>query len=236
MCGRFVLDVPGTSLGTMLNAVIDPTLVGFCGTYNAAPGQMLPIMVWNGASPRVSLTGGSVRLERALWGIVASWSDRAKSLINARIETLLELRSFQAAAQERRCIIPMRGWYEWSRRSGQPKTPYLATASDGSLLQVAGVFDHVVNNDTGEVLPAFTVCTRQATGPAAEIHDRMPAIVDPTNVEEWLCGDPADAVAMAQAEPPPGIALREVSKRVGTVANDGPDLLEPDEEPQQSLF
>lgn len=236
MCGRFVLDIPGTSLGAMLNAVVDPTIAGFPGTYNAAPGQMLPMLVWNGASPRVSLTGGSVRLERARWGIVPNWSERGASLINARIETILELRSFQEAARERRCIIPMRGWYEWAQQAGRPKIPYLATATDGSLLQVAGVFDHVVNDDTGEVVPAFAICTREATGPAAEIHARMPVIVEPADVEAWLRDEPVDAVAMAQAELPPGIELREVSRRVGSVANDGPDLLKPDEEPQQSLF
>jgi putative SOS response-associated peptidase YedK len=56
---------------------------------------------------------------RARWGLVNRWArdnKRAAQAINAKAETLQGRPSFREALEQRRCVIPADGFYEWVRR------------------------------------------------------------------------------------------------------------------------
>lgn len=115
------------------------------------------------------------------WGL-ASWD--GKPLINARVETLAEKKSFRPLL-ERRCLVPATGYFEW-RHDGKRRLKNRVVPADGGLVSFAGLRD----NDR------FVIVTCPAAPNIAEINDRMPVILDGAAEDLWL--DPKtsfDAVA-----------------------------------------
>src|SRR6266508_2303456 len=93
------------------------------------------------------------------------------SLINARAESLGERRRF---ADARRCVVPADGYFEW-----HDAQPYWWHAPDDSPLLMAGLWE------PGPDGPRFVVVTT-AANQVAPGHDRMPALLTPACVAEWL--------------------------------------------------
>ena len=57
--------------------------------------------------------GNHLAAEQMRWGFPGF--EKGKLLINARAETALERPTFRESVQDRRCIIPARGFYEWNK-------------------------------------------------------------------------------------------------------------------------
>ena len=59
------------------------------------------------------------KAQRASWGLVNRWAkdnSRASQCINAKAETIEQRSTFRKAFQQRRCVVPADGFYEWVRR------------------------------------------------------------------------------------------------------------------------
>jgi putative SOS response-associated peptidase YedK len=87
----------------------------------------------------------------------------------------------------------------------------------------------------GEPLLSCTIITTDAVGELAEIHDRMPLILTEADWDAWLDPDaPVDPELLARPPDVHDIELREVSRLVNSVRNNGPELLQPAErQPEQ---
>ena len=112
MCGRITQSVKLETLIAKYGARNHPEL-DLTPHYNGAPRQGF-VAVRNQGRDRV--------LEELRWGYIPEWAASkpgAKRLINARAETVHEKPSFRAAFRERRCVIPVNGWFEWHPESGQ---------------------------------------------------------------------------------------------------------------------
>ena len=80
--------------------------------------------------------------------------------------------------------------------------------------------------------PALRTCTviTTAAGPdMGDIHDRMPVVLDPVVLDEWL--DPAnrdkpELESLLVPSPEGTLVHRAVGRAVGNVRNDGPELIE----------
>src|SRR5262249_11309367 len=59
---------------------------------------------------------------------------------NARSETAAEKPSFRAAFKQRRCLIPVSGFYEWKREAKQ-KQPFYFYPREGELFSFAGLWE-----------------------------------------------------------------------------------------------
>lgn len=192
--------------------------------------------------------GGPVEPVRWLrlltWGLVPSWAkDRSvgNRMINARSDTLLE-RTHRRAALARRCLVPADGWYEWQASPterdarGKPrKQPFFLHPEHGGPIAFAGIYEFwrdpaVHADDPNAWLTTFAIVTTDAEAPLRAIHDRMPLVLPPDRWRAWL--DPqvqdADSVRALLAPPPAGrFAATAVTTRVNSVANNGPQLLDP---------
>ena len=72
----------------------------------------------------------------------------------------------------------------------------------------------------------FAIITREAVGPVAAVHDRMPVLVQPSHRADWI--DPAGDARRALAEcTVPALVTVPVSTAVNSVRNNGPDLIRP---------
>jgi putative SOS response-associated peptidase YedK len=109
------------------------------------------------------------------WGLVAG--DGATPLINARAETLAERPVFRDAFEQRRCLIPADGFYEWETIEGGGKQPYVFAPADGRPVGFAGIYGR---------RGTCAIVTSAARPPVDRLHDRMPVVVAPDRWDVWL--------------------------------------------------
>jgi len=134
---------------------------------------------------------------------------------------------FREPFKHKRCLMPVSGYYEWEDTPGG-KQPHSFTARDGSpVLTIAGLWDEWKNRETGELLKS---CAMIITGPnefVAEVHDRMPVLLQPDQFDHWLSRN----MTVEKLKPAPNDYLQRwaVSKRVNSSKADKDDatLIEP---------
>jgi putative SOS response-associated peptidase YedK len=203
MCGRASLTTPDwETIRAILDAVPDADeAAAWRPRYNIAPTQLHPI---------VRLVGDERRLQRASWGLPPV---ERGPVINARIETITARATWRAALAGRRCVVPVDGFFEW-----QGEQPYWFHRPDGGLLLLAGLWEEAAEH------PRFVVITTAPNALVAPVHDRMPAILPPRCIADWLA---RPAVELITAAPDDVLVATPVSTRVNSAANDDPRLLEP---------
>ncbi|GAB09995.1 hypothetical protein GOARA_050_00570 [Gordonia araii NBRC 100433] len=208
--------------------------------YNVAPTTTILTVVDRHSHGAEGAEEDPTRRIRAMrWGLVPSWAKEIGkgSLFNARAETVSTKASFRSSVKSKRCLIPMDGWYEWRKATGddgkQRKVPYFMSPADHTRLFMAGLWSVWRPKDADPSEPPLlscTILTTDSVGRLREVHDRMPLIMPVQWWPEWL--DP-DAPAPAEFFAPPvpelvdDIEIREVSPLVNRVANNGPHLLDP---------
>ena len=131
------------------------------------------------------------------WGLVPDWATDARKIwnqtLNARGETIFEKPSFKKSAEEKRCLIPAEGFYEYHHYKGK-MYPFYIYHKENLPLNFAGLWNEWTDKNTGEILNTFTIVTTRANDLMAHIHNkpkisedhRMPVIL-PEGVEnKWL--------------------------------------------------
>ena len=137
---------------------------------------------------------------------------------------------------QRRCVVPADGFYEWTgpRAKRQPLWIY---PRDGGLILFAGLYESwYPEKDRSEV--TFTIVACAANAAIAEIHDRMPVVLDERSAENWMNSREPDPPSLKRLLVPALaelLSMRPASPLVNSVKNDGPELLEHGVAPNQQL-
>jgi len=131
---------------------------------------------------------GELSQLNTVWGIKPSWAK--KLLINAQAETVAEKPTFKKSFAERRCLVPCSGWYEWRSEGGPRKQKYFFQYRDDIPMLMAGIW---FNTDSGAQLVTLTT---KANDQCAAIHDRMPVLVMPEDIDYWFGSKPQELQAM----------------------------------------
>ena len=228
MCGRYTSTSSPAELAEAF-AVDEVKATELPVRYNVAPTQDVYAVAErrpreDGEAPRRQL--GSFR-----WGLVPSWAKDpsvGNRMINARAEGIATKSAYKRALERRRCIIPADGFYEWR----VDKLPWLIRHRDGSPLAFAGLWEvwHDPDDPEGPPLRTCVIVTTDANDLLAPIHDRMPVVLPPATWDHWLDTSNRDLTAVqALLVPAPSddFEVYPVSTRVNTVANEGPELIEP---------
>jgi putative SOS response-associated peptidase YedK len=222
MCGRFTLTRKDfEELAGTLDAEARPEYAAlYRPRYNIAPTDQHWLLRQKQEQRQ---------LLPAKWGLVNAWAKDAKGAarqINARAETALNSRAFRDAFVERRCAVPADGFFEWAGTK-EARQPIWFHPPSGDLLLFAGLYESWLDPDTSEWQRTFTILTTAANETVAPVHDRMPVILPPDGVEEWLFVPSQDRERHAQAlaallrpAAPGALVATEVSRRVNSVAND----------------
>jgi putative SOS response-associated peptidase YedK len=221
MCGRYVIKSPAAKLKVRFHLDDLPL---FEPRYNIAPTQPVPIVRWLD-QPKREWT--PVR-----WGLIPSWAKDAKignKLINARGETVAEKPSFRSAFRKRRCLIPADGFYEWKKLDGG-KQPHFIHLRDEEPFAFAGLWEHWINPDDGEVIESCTIVTTEANALMRTLHDRMPVILPAADYDRWL--DPATQgmeglKELVRPYPSDGMTAYPISAYVNNPRHEGVKCLEP---------
>lgn len=204
MCGRYDLSDSPAAIRAKFSV---PSVPDFLANWDVRPTDSAPV---------VRLDRGGERACALLrWGLVPHWAREIKfgaRCINARAETVATTPAFRDAYRQRRCLVPVSAFYEWSGPAGR-KTRWRITPDAASGEQppfaLAGLWawwrDPAQPDSDG--IETFTIVTAAANPQMAPIHDRMPVMVPPTRYAAWL--DPAqDARAVLEAAAP-GLSITE---------------------------
>jgi putative SOS response-associated peptidase YedK len=134
----------------------------------------------------------TIRLLR--WGLIPSWTrnlEDAKIIrlktFNARAESINKKPSYSVSVRSKRCIIPVKGFFEW-QHAGKDKIPWYIYHNENDILSIAGLFNDWIDNNTGEKYSTFSIITTDANELMAEIHNsarRMPAILSKDSENIW---------------------------------------------------
>ena len=223
MCGRFTLTTPdATQLALDLGIEPDSALLErYRPRYNIAPTDQHWI---------VRARREERQIWAADWGLRNSWQRDPKRppQINARAETLTERPAFRDAFRQRRCVVPADGFFEWTGPK-QARRPLWFHQPEGGLIYFAGLYESWRPTTADEWQRSFTIVTTEANALMAPVHDRMPVLLTPDRIDDWLYADAEEPLLRSLLVPPPEGALiaTTVSTRVNAVRNDDPACLEP---------
>jgi putative SOS response-associated peptidase YedK len=218
MCGRFGASY--RDLKAVWNLHGD---FSFQKRYNIAPSQEVPVIIRN--------DDGRNEAKVMKWGLVPSWAPDAsmgQRMINARSETLLEKPSFKQAVDNRRCLVPANGFYEW-RHDGKRKVPMWIQFKTREPFAFPGLWDCWIDRDTGTNLYTFTIITTRANALLRPIHDRMPVMYDREMGRQWLeqpfGNDEMMLSLVLQPVQSERLEAYEVSTLVNSPENDSPECV-----------
>jgi putative SOS response-associated peptidase YedK len=210
MCGRNSLYVHKKKLRERYNASFKNV---YKKSYNIAPGNNQPTVTKN--SPKT--------LQPMKWGFIPHFAEtddekrkwRNRSLINARVETVQDKNTFRKSFQERKCLIPSTGFYEWKDEGKPNKTPYHIKPSDCKVFSFAGFY----NDNT------FIILTKDSENQdMREVHDRIPVILSKQEEEDYLDGELSREYLEDKVVSE--IEIEQVSTDVNDPDNDSPEILE----------
>ena len=187
-------------------------------SFNVAPGHFHPLLTRAEAE----------HIQVFRWGLIPFWAKDKKiaaKLINARAETLSEKNAFKYALEQRRCIVPFDGFYEW-KKINKTKQPYRIVRNDKNIFSVAGLWESW-KGDNNKVINSFTIITVSANSLVKKLHDRMPAILFEDEERFWIDKEISHIEAKRLLKPFPSelIFAYPVSTKINNVRNNSPDLI-----------
>ena len=222
--------------------------------FNVAPTTFQPVI-------RLDAETGEREMVLMRWGLVPwfakSTKDFGYSTINAKAETVASSRMYQGPLERRRCLVPADGFYEWKvlgeaeaaqvvglfgeapvplkkarKKAVVEKQPYAFTLRTGAPLAFAGLWDRWRDPAHREqVLETFTIITTDPNELTAEVHTRMPVILEPRDYAAWLDAGEGRRPPVELLRPFPAEQMQaaRAHKDVGNVKNNRPELMLADE-------
>jgi putative SOS response-associated peptidase YedK len=189
MCGRFAMDEKTNDLIEAF--VLDGNdYRDWVPSFSIAPTDVIPVI----RERRSSSTGEVTRqVEPAVWDFHPAFvKENKRPQFNARIETVTTSGMWKGAFAANRCIVPMRGYYEWTERdTGAPKPvkiPYFIHGETPMLAAAGLATARKVPSASGELEweVSTAIITREARDASGAVHDRMPAFLTPDLFDRWL--------------------------------------------------
>ena len=165
MCGRYFFDdTTAEEVERELNLKR--------GSLRAEKGDITPGMTLPGIV-RSCIRGKETDVRSLFWGLT---SKNAKLVINARAESVTDKPVFSDGFTKRRCLLPATGFYEWDR----DRTKFIFRRPDAGPIYLAGFYDLSGNRYS------FVIITTRANDSMKPVHDRMPVMIDGSDVKAYL--------------------------------------------------
>jgi len=223
MCGRFTASFEFSDIRMRWN--LDRDLPRYTLRFNIAPEQISPTI-----PVIVRHKGGNEVPAHALGADPLLGKDPTigNRMINARAETLTEKPAFKHLVGSRRCMIPADGFYEW-RKEGRRKVPMWVHLKSREPFGLAGLWD-VWRKPGGGKVESFTIITTEPNDLIEPIHNRMPAILQPEDEEQWLDASRTTFTKARSLLKPLAAELmdaHDVSPIVNSAKYDGPECIQP---------
>jgi len=217
MCGRLALPDDLKEIAGRHYKITMPVQMRF----NVAPTTQIPA---------IAVREGEETLDAYRWGIVPFWSKDGKlDLFNARDDKVATSSSYKGWITKSRCVVPASYFYEWQKTTGG-KVPHAIHRTDGQPLLLAGVWAMGQDPKQGGEVQSACLFTTRPNGVMERLHNRMPVILEPDQLDAWLdpeLKDLAELQLFLQPSAEEVIEAYPVSDAVNRVGNEGPQLLAP---------
>ena len=220
MCGRYTLF--GNWKSALARELASAELHEFqdvIDNYNVSPLQSMPVIIEY---------DHAMHLASMRWGFIPSWAksdEMASGMINARAETVADKPSFKRAFKQRRCIIPMNGFYEWASSARGKKQPIYCTSSQDELMYAAGIWEHWNDQERKTSLDTYAIITVPANDTMKRFHERMPAFLSKDEIKSWLF-DSELASKLLNTLPDEECRAIFVGLDVNNARNNSPELIQ----------
>lgn len=168
MCGRYYIDDKTTSEIEKIVNRIENRLNRPEKARDVYPSDTAPA-IWS--------EDRNMILQEMIWGF--PHFQKQGVVFNARSETLLEKRMFQESTKSRRCIIPVKSFYEWDR----VKNKVTYEREDKNIMFLAGIWSCYEDKN------CFVIITTSANSSVKDVHERMPLILENNELENWIFDD-----------------------------------------------
>lgn len=181
MCGRYDLSDKPAAIKVKFKVAAVPD---FVGNPDLRPTDTAPVV-------RRARKSDEREVALLRWGLVPSWAKDLKfgtRCINARAETLTSTPAFRLAYQQRRCLVPVNAFYEWSGERGH-KIKWRIALKDEPLFALAGLWEWWRPPGAERGTETYTIVTTRASDLLEPIHDRMPVVVRERDYDRWLNAD-----------------------------------------------
>lgn len=119
---------------------------------------------------------------------------KPKPVNNARVDKL-HTPFWRDSFANRRCLIPVSAWAEAEGERGRMTRTWYSLPG-GEPLAVAGVW-----RPTSEWGLAYSMVMVDGCVQMAEVHDRMPVVLQRGDWERWVAGEPEEALGLCQTCP-----------------------------------
>lgn len=213
MCERFSLAADLSEMCDYFR--IDKVMVPYHYRYNIAPTQPISVVL-------------SQEDERCFdqfrWGLVPFW---AKDAVNAGSETFCQKPAYRKLFAKHRCVIPCDGFYAW-KAFGKSRQPVRIVLQDRGVFGMAGIYE-VWKNASGDVVRSCTLLTTAANELVSEYHNRMPAILHESALEDWLKPGVSDSdylLSLLTPFPSEKMTAYPVSPAVSRIELETPECIE----------
>jgi len=193
--------------------------------HNVAPGEDLAT-ISNEESDAVDMQ---------TWGLLPHWVDDPDDWhhpINARAETVDEKPSFREAFEQRPCLVPSSGYYEW-KGDQDSKQPYRICREDRDPFALAGIWESW--SDNGTDCETVTIITCDANGVVEPIHDRMPVTLAEEDEGLWLEGTVDERRTLLDPIGGDDYEAYPISTKVKDPGYEEPDVIDPLDHEQGGL-
>lgn len=229
MCGRFT-DMYTWDEIYAYYAMIGELARNWPASFNVCPTDDVGVIV-----PK----DGRRTFERMRWSLVPRWwskslkeSTRLASF-NARAETVRTKPFFRDAFKTGRCLMPVSGYYEWHWQNPADKKekpqPWYFTRRDGQVMTIAALCETWHDRTEKQTIRSCAMVITKPNAFVAEVHDRMPVVLEPDHFDQWMNGTPDEAAELMKPAAEDVLQKWPVSKRINSsrTPKDDPTLIEP---------
>ncbi|MBV1868605.1 MAG: SOS response-associated peptidase [Marinosulfonomonas sp.] len=217
MCGRFAVTLPTDAMAQLFDAAPANNLPDV-PNFNVCPTNQIHT-VHGGENGR--------QLVSMRWGFIPHWYKTPSDgplLINARAETIAQKPAFRAACRQRRCLIPISGFYEWTKTAQNTRLPWYIFSSDGAPQALAGIWQDWDGAENSQ--RSCAIVTTAANPAMSTIHHRMPVILELRDWALWLGENGTGASKLMTATDEATLKFHRVGTNVNSNKSSGPELIE----------
>ena len=180
MCGRYYIDDDTAKETEKLVRQAEAKL----HSASAAARSLVSNWLWQhgiecrrygGGCTAVGIAGGFHRFWLR-WGFPMEQGQKKRLVFNARCESAAAKPFFRDGIRHRRIAVPAAAFYEWDKA----KTKYTFQRQEQKALYMAGCCRHYSDGEH------FIILTTDANSSMQPIHNRMPLLLEETEVRDWI--------------------------------------------------
>ncbi len=174
MCGRYYIDDDTAKETEKLVRQAEAKLhsasaaaIRRIGSADIHPSEEAPVLLAD---------GGGIACVWLRWGFPMEQGQKKRLVFNARCESAAEKPFFRDGIRHRRIAVPAAAFYEWDKS----KTKYTFQRQEQKALYMAGCCRHYSDGEH------FIILTTDANSSMQPVHNRMPLLLEETEVRDWI--------------------------------------------------